>query len=96
MRAPRPFYGENQQLKQFHVFHANVALNLKFICSCEYQHDSFLDAIVHSGDNQKLCFILTEQRLLIVDALEKTKIKDFNKQVLCDVVSKTVFKGEDL
>jgi len=93
VRSLRPFYGANQRLKQFHHFHSNVALHLRVICNSDYEHDDFLDAIIYTNEQLKICLILTEQRLLIVDAIDKQRIKDFQAHQLSQVKSRPIYEG---
>jgi len=68
-----------------------VALNLKIICNGNYTNDHFLDAIVYDSQDLKLCIILTEERLLIVDALTKEMKHDFTADMLAKVETRTKF-----
>jgi hypothetical protein len=87
----RPFYGTNRRIKQYYEFHAHVVLNLRIICSQQYISDQFLDAIIHIFKDIKICLILTEQRILIVDALDKSKIKDLQAETLKKVIMEPVY-----
>lgn len=63
---------------------------MKHICKADYANDHFLDAIIYVGDQLQLCIILTEERLLIVDAIDKSKIKDLPTDRLCMVEGRPV------
>ena len=80
------------RIKAFNEFQAFVALNLKVICKGDYSHDHFLDSLVYDNKTLKLCIILTEERLLIVDAVEKTMIRDFTAQMLHSVESRPLYQ----
>ena len=91
IRPFRPLYGRNQRLKPFHAFQAVVALNLKSICKGAYAGDHFLDAIGYANGDLRLCVILTEERVLIVDAIDRSLVKDFPTEVLCSVEGRPLY-----
>lgn len=88
IRHQRPFYGKIQKMKEYHDFQAIVAVRLKTIIGGDYSRDHFLDAVVYDNGQLRLCIILTEERMLIVDALEQTKIRDFRVDQLCTIESR--------
>jgi hypothetical protein len=57
----------------------------------DYQKDHFLDSLVYDNKTLKLCIILTEERLLIVDAVTKIVIRDFTSSMLHSVDSKPLY-----
>jgi hypothetical protein len=90
IRALRPFYGRNHRLKPYHDFQAHVAADLKLICKGDYSQDHFLDALGYANEEVALCLILTEERILIVDAETKAVVKDLLTTVLFRVDSKAI------
>jgi hypothetical protein len=47
------------------------------ICDAEFSQDHFLDALIYDTGETQYCVILTEERVLIVDAETKLKVNDF-------------------
>lgn len=99
IRAFRPFYGRDQRLKAFHELQAYVALDLKVICQAEYAKDHFLDAMVCELADpdeyfDRVCIILTEERLLVVDA-QKSKIADLPVDRLWAAEARSVYAKRD-
>ena len=47
------------------------------ICDGEFCLDHFLDALIYDNGVVQCCVILTEERILIVDAETKSKINNF-------------------
>ena len=86
IRVLRPFYGRNQRLKPYHDFQAHVAADLKLISQGGFAQDHFLDALGYQQPSQQspvaLCLILTEERILIVDADSKQVVKDLPSATL--------------
>lgn len=66
------------------------------ICKGVYAEDHFLDAIIYVGSQLQLCIILTEERLLVVDAIDKSKVKELPIAQLCMVEGRPVYaSGRD-
>lgn len=65
------------------------------ICKGEYADDHFLDAIIYVGSQLQLCIILTEERLLVVDAIDKSKVKELPISQLCMVEGRPVYASRD-
>lgn len=91
----RPFYGQDQRIKSYHPFQASVALHLKFLADGEYAGDHFLDAIVYENGNKKYCVVITEERILIVDALTKERYEDYLAADIHGVEVRTVYADEE-
>lgn len=72
-----------------------MALHLKFISDGEYADDHFLDAMVYEHANKKYCVIITEERILIVDALTKDKFKDFLAADIHSIEVRPVYSQEE-
>jgi hypothetical protein len=49
---------------------------------------------MYEQNDLKLCLIMTEERLLIIDAVEKTMIRDFTADILCSIETKPVYKKQ--
>ena len=88
----RPFYGKDQRIKSYHPFQASVALHLKFLAEGEYAEDFFLDAIIYENASKKYCVIISEQRILIVDALTKDRVEDYLAQDIHSVEVRPVYQ----
>ena len=92
----RPFYSRMQRIKAYHEFHALVAVNLKYICNQEFANDNFLDVLAYEKGNQKVCLIMTEERILIVDGITKKKICDLPRNILHNIKTREILTfGED-
>lgn len=72
-------------MKPYREFQAGVALGLRTLLGGRYATDHFLEASGYVGpeDQDSLCLIFTEERILVVGAVDKAVKHEFSTQSLC-------------